>query len=312
MIENRLQREELRNLLAPALRLEPITEVLKGFASALRLPATASADDVLSNGSVLLRYGTYTLGLQDIGSLGNEGTFMLVGFRRVAKGGLLGTFDVARQPHEACRDLIDDLKAVCQEEIEGITFQTSRDVMPATVSDSAATEEPKLVFDCVHVAEAVHRGAVRDWHDWDRRSFRMFDLKDMSPLLIGATYGDGVWSVAFSFDPVAFERVNGKTTLRADFEDYTQGRAPFSRGDRHARTYHVPELAKPRWKPIDLGTNGVVGTGCILLGAAGVAAWGAWTLIRHAVLNDWIWYRWASSVVLAALIVGGIWISRRR
>jgi len=300
MSEKRLEFEDLRRALKPILLLKPPEVARRQACEILQVSVAADATDALYRNPSRLSYKGYCVGVQEIGSGDGPGTFLFLGFRKAVRGGLIGGFEQSVPPSRACRDLVHDLESICKEEIDALEFKEMLDAWPESFGlTDLVGEKVKFEVDCIFPRDAAHQRILDSWfQELPPPGGRMVDIKSVAPLVIAAQLREGEWIVTFSFNPAAYERVGEKTRLRSDFEKHTEGRAPW----KSWGLSEVPKPPHPRFKPIDLGRHGYLGTAARLLGLVAFTSYGAYEIARVLEQSNLTWLVWLGTAIIVGVL----------
>jgi len=196
MIENKLTFEELSNILRPFLRLEPAGVIHRALESTLRIPIE-SREDIVCQNQLLVTFKGYRVDIRGLHLFEGRGLSLLMQFKASEKWW-------NRLFYDQNRTIVNDLKRICQTEIDGLTFKCFKTVGSSPLGFTSLEGPFHVVF----------------WHDSRALNREWKQGQDVSPLLIAPDTHDDKCFVEFMFNPLAYRRVGEKTQLRDDWIEY--------------------------------------------------------------------------------------------
>ena len=200
MIINELQYHELLGFLQPILRLESYGKISDANKAILKMPMGTTVGTgtsaVPEDERVLLKYKDYRLDILHVRWFDDRGIAIHLHFKTKKKWwhGFL---------KDQTAELVGDLKRICTEEINHLTFEKYEHISSADIFGNSA-EKVKCVY--FHDAQAFNKEWQQAW--------------DMSPIIISQDTHDGKCFVEFCFWGGGYIRHDDTTFLRSDWLQY--------------------------------------------------------------------------------------------
>lgn len=206
MLVNELTFSELKSIIDPVIRLEPMIDVVSKIGEPL-LIEKPSRKKILEHGNKqLLRYKGFKVFISDLRWIKNQGPCIIIQLsNQITKFEsffykYLSINNWFRKL--ACQEVINDLQKICKSNIQNKNFATKE----LEAYNTNGKINAKFSFWVSYPSNAYN-------YNWD-------EGRDISPLLISNEYHSDKWFIMFSFNAGSFEILNNQTTLRDDWEQY--------------------------------------------------------------------------------------------
>ena len=190
MIENKLNFNELSQLIQPFLRLEQPSRIISALQDVLSIPV-ADFNDVICQTKVMVTYNGYRIDIRDLRLLKSKGVSIQIQFK--TKQLWWNCF------RDQNANVVRDLQRISTAEISNLRFRRF---------ETSALGDPFLA-----------KGPVRLIFLYDSRGFNpnWKQGRDISPLIIAPDAHHGNCFVEFYFNSGGYRRSEGTTVLRDDW-----------------------------------------------------------------------------------------------
>jgi len=191
MIENKLTFAELADIIRPVLQLESLSAIMAKVEDVFRISCREPGDAVCQK-KLLVTYEGYRIDIRDLRVIDGKGVAASIQFKAKQKWWHPFRDQNAR--------VVRDLQRICTVAMHGLAFER----FEATVPRAAFLGEDE--------------GRIVVYYDSRAFNERWRIAGDISPLLIAPDAHHGNCFVEFQFNPGGYQRSDGATLLRDDWE----------------------------------------------------------------------------------------------
>lgn len=206
MLINELTFYELKSILDPIIRLEPMTDVVSKIGETLLIEKPSRKNISEQGNKYHIQYKGFNLFISDLRWIKNQGPCITIQLKRNSTKlesffhKLFSVNDWLRD--YACKEVIKDLQKICKSNIQDINFVTKE----FEAYNTSNRKTNKFNFWASYPAKAYN-------NNWDKGA-------DISPLLITNEYHSDKWFILFSFNAGSFKIQNNQTELRDNWKDF--------------------------------------------------------------------------------------------
>jgi hypothetical protein len=203
MLVNELTSHELRQIIKPVIRLEPMPRIISEIGKVVGI-SQPTRIKIQKQDQFLLRYKGFDVFISDLRWLRGRGPSISLQFKRPSTKLQSFLKKLFPQNHKmmdmVCREIIEDLKTACLGEIKELEF-SSTDV---NAHSWAGNEEFR--FRVAHPRAAFNE----EWKEG----------RDIAPLMISDEFHSEKWFILFSFNAAGFIRSSEQTMLRKNWHEH--------------------------------------------------------------------------------------------
>lgn len=203
MLVNELTYYELKKIIEPIIKLQPMSQVISEIGKVLRI-TKPSREKIQKQDEFLLRYKGFDIFFSDLRWLKGKGPSISLQFKRQSTKFQATLNKLFPENYKlmdmVCGEVIKDLKTICLANIENIKFTSTN-------------------IDNAHSYFGNEKIAFRVTYPCGVYNFEWKEGQDISPLMITTEFHSNKYFVSFGFNAGGFTRNGEQTKLRADWKN---------------------------------------------------------------------------------------------
>ncbi len=192
MIENKLTKQELKQVITPILKLASFSEIISEISKIFHIETTSSQDIVVQT-KYLITFRGYEVNITFLDDLG-EGVAIVLSFKKKKMW-----WHVFKNQS---RGIVEDLQEVCKEALYKLKFAEIKYSIQEKIT------EPPIGITYYFDSKAFNSGWKSGYH--------------LSPLVIGEDSHHGKYFVSFLFNPNCYKRNGDEIVLKSNWCEHIE------------------------------------------------------------------------------------------